>query len=89
MKKYPLPPDVKINVNQTTLLTTSRGCPMGCKFCETTHAWGRIIRSASAKKLFKQVKYLYENSCYIILGCAALGLQHNLRHSGQILAPSP
>ncbi len=57
MKEYPLPPDVK-NVKQTTLVTTSRGCPMGCKFCETTLAWGRKVRSTSAEKLFKQVKEL-------------------------------
>ena len=61
MKKYPLPPDVK-NVKQTTLVTTSRGCPMGCKFCETTLAWGRKVRSTSAEKLFQQVKEL--NSKY-------------------------
>jgi len=61
MEKYPLPPDVKIRVNQTSLVTTSRGCPMGCKFCETTHAWGRKVRSASAEKLFEEVKYLYDN----------------------------
>lgn len=60
MKKYPLPPDVKIKINQTSLVTTSRGCPMGCKFCETTHAWGRKVRSTSAKKLFEEVKYLYD-----------------------------
>ncbi len=60
MKKYPLPPDVRMKVNQTSLVTTSRGCPMGCKFCETTHAWGRKVRSTSAKKLFGEVKYLYD-----------------------------
>ncbi len=60
MKDYKLPPDVKTNVNQTTLVTTSRGCPMGCKFCATTHAWGRKIRSASAEKLFEIVRHLYE-----------------------------
>ncbi|GBE20415.1 MAG TPA: radical SAM protein [Candidatus Pacearchaeota archaeon] len=61
MKKYTLPPDIKGKVNQTSLITTSRGCPMGCKFCETTHAWGKKIRNTSAKKLFETVKYLYEN----------------------------
>ncbi len=59
MKDYELPPDVKIKVKQTSLVTTSRGCPMGCKFCETTHAWGRNIRSTSAEKLFEIVKKLY------------------------------
>ncbi len=59
MEKYPLPPDIK-NVKRTALVTTSRGCPMGCKFCETTHAWGARIRSTSAEKLFKQVKCLHE-----------------------------
>ncbi len=61
MKDYPLPPDVSTKVNQTSLITTSRGCPMGCKFCETTHAWGKKVRSTSAKKLFEEVKYLYDN----------------------------
>jgi radical SAM superfamily enzyme YgiQ (UPF0313 family) len=61
MKEYPLPPDVKGKVNQTSLVTTSRGCPMGCKFCETTFAWGRKIRSTSAKRLYEHVKYLYDN----------------------------
>lgn len=60
MKRYTLPPDVKEYVHQTTLITTSRGCPMGCKFCETTHAWGRNIRSTSAEKLFEMVKYVHE-----------------------------
>jgi len=60
MKDYALPPDLKIKVNQTSQITTSRGCPMGCKFCETTHAWGRKIRSTSAEKLFEIVKYLYK-----------------------------
>lgn len=59
MKKYPLPPDLRSKVKQTSLLTTSRGCPMGCKFCETTVAWGRAIRAISTKKLFKEVRYLY------------------------------
>ena len=61
MKKYALPPDVREKVNQTSLVTTSRGCPMGCKFCETTHAWGRNIRSTSAEKLFEIVKKLYND----------------------------
>jgi anaerobic magnesium-protoporphyrin IX monomethyl ester cyclase len=60
MKKYPLPPDVKAKVKQTSLITTSRGCPMGCKFCETTYAWGKKVRSTSAERLFKEVKYLYD-----------------------------
>lgn len=59
MKKYPLPPDVK-NVGQSSLITTSRGCPMGCKFCETTHCWGRKVRSTSAERLFEEVRYLYD-----------------------------
>jgi len=57
MKEYPLPPDVR-GVKQTTLVTTSRGCPMGCKFCETTLAWGKKVRSTSAEKLFEQVRKL-------------------------------
>ncbi len=60
ISKYPLPPDIKANVSQTAQVTTSRGCPMGCKFCETTHAWGRKVRSTSAKRLFEQIKYLYD-----------------------------
>lgn len=60
MKKYPLPPDIS-RAKQTALVTTSRGCPMGCKFCETTHAWGRKIRSTSAKRLFEQVKHLHDD----------------------------
>lgn len=59
MNKYPLPPDIKGEVKQTSLITTSRGCPMGCKFCETTNAWGKGVRSTSAKKLFEQMKYLH------------------------------
>jgi radical SAM superfamily enzyme YgiQ (UPF0313 family) len=61
MKNYELPPDVKQKVKQTSLITTSRGCPMGCKFCETTHAWGRKIRSTSAERLFEIVNHLYKN----------------------------
>jgi len=61
MRDYELPPDVKLKVNQTSLITTSRGCPMGCKFCATTHAWGKNIRSTSAIKLFEIVKHLYKN----------------------------
>lgn len=60
MARYPLPPDIKGKVKQSSLITTSRGCPMGCKFCETTMAWGRGIRSTSAERLFEEVKYLYE-----------------------------
>lgn len=60
MKDYELPPDVRKDIKQTSLVTTSRGCPMGCKFCETTHAWGRNIRSTSAEKLFEIVKKLYK-----------------------------
>jgi radical SAM superfamily enzyme YgiQ (UPF0313 family) len=59
MASYPLPPDIK-GVKQSSLITTSRGCPMGCKFCETTMAWGRGIRSTSAERLFDEVKHLYE-----------------------------
>lgn len=61
MNRYPLPPDVKGKIKQTSLITTSRGCPMKCKFCETTNAWGAKIRSSSPEFLFKQVKYLYDN----------------------------
>jgi anaerobic magnesium-protoporphyrin IX monomethyl ester cyclase len=60
MKHYPLPPDLKTKVHQTSLITTSRGCPMGCKFCETTAVWGKKIRSTSAETLFSLVKQLYE-----------------------------
>ncbi|MBI2630424.1 B12-binding domain-containing radical SAM protein [Candidatus Pacearchaeota archaeon] len=57
MDSYPLPPDVK-DAKQTSLITTSRGCPMGCKFCETSMAWGRKVRSTSAERLYKEVEYL-------------------------------
>ncbi len=60
MNKYPLPPDINAKVKQTSLVTTSRGCPMKCKFCATTNAWGIRIRSTSAERLFKEIKYLYE-----------------------------
>ncbi len=60
MDKYTLPPDVKMNV-KTSQITTSRGCPMGCKFCETTHVWGMKVRSTSAERLFEQVRYLYDS----------------------------
>ena len=33
---------------------------MNCKFCETTHAWGKNIRSTSAKKLYEEIEYLYK-----------------------------
>jgi len=61
MKDYALPPDVKLKVKQTSLVTTSRGCPMKCKFCETTNAWGRKVRGTSPERLFEIISYLYKN----------------------------
>jgi len=58
IKKYPLPPDVEEGIKQTILFTTSRGCPMGCKFCETTIAWGRTLRGMTAKRIFEEIRYL-------------------------------
>ena len=59
--KYPLLPDLKYKNILSTTITTSRGCPMNCPFCITTKHWGTLIRSMSAHRIFKEVKYLHDN----------------------------
>lgn len=58
MKKYSTPPDLKPGTLSTPL-TSSRGCPMGCKFCATTKYWGSLIRYSSNNRLIKEIEYLY------------------------------
>jgi radical SAM superfamily enzyme YgiQ (UPF0313 family) len=58
MEKYPEPPDLKISGAKSCVITTSRGCPMGCRFCATTKYWGSVLRASSVQYLFDQVQWL-------------------------------
>lgn len=58
MDRYAEPPDLKIHGTKSCVITTSRGCPMGCKFCATTKYWGAGLRFAGVEYLFNQVKRL-------------------------------
>lgn len=41
-------------------IITSRGCPYECTFCDR-NTFGRNIRFRSAKNVFEEIKYLYDN----------------------------
>jgi anaerobic magnesium-protoporphyrin IX monomethyl ester cyclase len=58
MKKYSNPPDLIGDNIRSIPVTSSRGCPMGCKFCATTKYWGRGIRHMSLKKLIEEIEWL-------------------------------
>lgn len=58
MDKYSEPPDLKILGVKSCVITTSRGCPMGCQFCTTTKYWGSFLRASSTQYLFDQIKWL-------------------------------
>lgn len=52
------------------LLETSRGCPHGCVFCETTRFHGRIWRARSPEVVAKDVKNLVNKHNAIIIQIA-------------------
>lgn len=41
-------------------LITSRGCPVGCCFCEVQHIAGRKVRSTSARRVIDEIQILVE-----------------------------
>lgn len=58
IEKYAEPPDLQIPGVKSCVMTTSRGCPMNCKFCATTKYWGVALRASSVKYLFDQIQWL-------------------------------
>lgn len=42
-------------------IITSRGCPVGCSFCQVQHIMGRLFRKRSTKEVIKEIKYLIDN----------------------------
>lgn len=46
--------------SKTIPLITSRGCPFGCNYCSVRLSMGQRFRARSAKNVFAEIKYLYE-----------------------------
>ncbi len=42
-------------------ITTSRGCPYGCKFCASPKIWKRSIRFRSPDNVIQEIEYLVKN----------------------------
>lgn len=43
---------------KATTLVSSRGCPVGCIFCCSTHFWCQKTRLVSVEKIFEQIEFL-------------------------------
>ena len=41
-------------------IMTSRGCPFGCKFCCSSHFWGKGVRFHSPERVIEQIKMIRE-----------------------------
>lgn len=52
---FPVAPDM---TRKGMTLVASRGCPIGCIFCCSTHFWGRKLRSVSIERIFEQIELL-------------------------------
>lgn len=48
------------DVGQLAYLSTSRGCPATCNFCNTPEFWGTAIRFRSADSVLRELKLLRE-----------------------------
>ncbi len=48
------------DVGQLAYLSTSRGCPATCNFCNTPEFWGTSIRFRSAKSVLRELRLLRE-----------------------------
>lgn len=42
-------------------IDVGRGCPFTCTFCSTNSFWGRRFRLKSPKRIYEEVKYIYEH----------------------------
>jgi radical SAM superfamily enzyme YgiQ (UPF0313 family) len=50
-----------IKKHKSAYMTTSRGCPIGCRFCSTSQHWGRMKRTRSVKNVVKELKQLLQS----------------------------
>jgi len=48
------------DVNQLAYISTSRGCPATCNFCNTPEFWGNSIRFRSPEAVLQEIKLLRE-----------------------------
>lgn len=69
MSLYEIEPDkwedfwhnpLELNLRYRWPLLTSRSCPMKCNFCAMNLVHGPKIRFRSARKVFEEIEYLYE-----------------------------
>ncbi|MBN2518212.1 MAG: radical SAM protein [Candidatus Altiarchaeota archaeon] len=50
---------------KTGTAITSRGCPIGCKFCSTSHYWGRKYRFRSAKNIVDEIELVFNDYPFV------------------------
>lgn len=48
----------KIHASKEAYILTSRGCPIGCMYCSTSHFWGKLWRARSAENVVNEIEYL-------------------------------
>jgi len=54
--------DFSDNVIQLSYISTSRGCPASCAFCNTPEFWGRRVRFRSPYSVIREMQTLWKTS---------------------------
>jgi anaerobic magnesium-protoporphyrin IX monomethyl ester cyclase len=50
----------KILASKEAYIMTSRGCPIGCIYCSTSHFWGKLWRARGAERVIEEIEYLVD-----------------------------
>ena len=53
-----LPMGYHLRSNRALPIATSRGCPSRCRFCSSTHHWGKTYRTRSPENVIAEVEWL-------------------------------
>lgn len=53
--------NISKNPEETTWISTSRGCAYNCGFCTAKNVWGRSYRTKSVKKIVDEIEYYVNN----------------------------
>jgi len=51
----------ELSVSPVDILSTSRGCPFNCSFCNNKYVWGRNYRVMSGSRIVNELEFLIKN----------------------------